>query len=277
MSYLQILDCNQTLANCCSDYGIVNILSILKTILDLVQLFVPIILIIALAIQFTKMMINPDDKKSPKKLLNMFLSAVFCFFLPIIVDVVLGLLDGYSLGACWQTATTTKRLLDFNSQSAYRTTSSKTTTSILTDFNGYDPGNEPASGNGSAMGSAIVTYAKSFVGQKYVYGGSWNGEVPYTGTDCSGFVQGVFKHFGFKLTRTTSSQWNDTSTYTLVNPNDIRAGDIINYAGHTGILTGNGKEVIHAKGIRYGIVIDPDYTKCSSHAINGIMRIKGVN
>ena len=34
-----------------------------------------------------------------------------------------------------------------------------------------------------------------------------NGELPYTPTDCSGFVQGVFAHFGISLPRTTSTQW----------------------------------------------------------------------
>jgi len=49
------------------------------------------------------------------------------------------------------------------------------------------------------------------------------------------------------------------------------------YNGHVGILTGNGNEIIHAKGKNYGVVADPDYTTCSSHMIRGIMRINGVN
>ena len=115
------------------------------------------------------------------------------------------------------------------------------------------------------------------IGQKYVYGGSWNGELPYTPTDCSGFVQGVFRHFGISLKRTTSTQWADKSKFTLVSSSDIRAGDLVMYDGHVGILTGNGAELIHAKGSKWGVVKDKDYRKCSSHAILGIMRIKGVN
>ena len=36
-------------------------------------------------------------------------------------------------------------------------------------------------------------------------------------------------------------------------------------------------EIVHNKSPRYGVCIDKDYKKCSSHAILGIMRIKGVN
>ena len=109
-----------------------------------------------------------------------------------------------------------------------------------------------------------------------MYGGQWNGELPYTPTDCSGFVQGVFRHFGINLNRTTSTQWAAKSTYKLVSPTDIRAGDLIMYDGHVGILTGIGTEVIHAKGSKWGVVIDKDYRTCSSKAILGIMRINGV-
>ena len=133
------------------------------------------------------------------------------------------------------------------------------------------------SSRGSATGQAIVQYAKSFVGQQYVWGGTWNGEVPYTGTDCSGFVQGVYRHFGISLARTTSEQWADTSKYNVVSSNDIRAGDLVMYDGHVGILTGNGTEIVHAKGAKWGVVLESDYRGCSSHAIRGIMRIKGVN
>ena len=48
------------------------------------------------------------------------------------------------------------------------------------------------------------------------------------------------------------------------------------YDGHVGILTGIGTEVVHAKGSKWGVVLDKDYRTCSSKAILGIMRINGV-
>lgn len=47
--------------------------------------------------------------------------------------------------------------------------------------------------------TAIVDYAKKYLGTPYVYGGS----DPAKGFDCSGFVQYVYKHFNIMLPRTT--------------------------------------------------------------------------
>ena len=133
-------------------------------------------------------------------------------------------------------------------------------------------------GNGSATGRAIVAYAKEFVGQSYSYGGSWNGERPYTPTDCSGFVQGVFAHFGISLPRTTYAQWAATNTYTLVTDGNIKAGDVVMYGSHVGILTGNGEEMVHASNSRPypagGVKITESY---KYRNVWGIMRINGVN
>ena len=58
----------------------------------------------------------------------------------------------------------------------------------------------------SVNGIAIINYAKQFNGKRYVLGGQWNGEYPYVPTDCSGFIQGIYKHFGYKLPRTARQQ-----------------------------------------------------------------------
>lgn len=47
----------------------------------------------------------------------------------------------------------------------------------------------------------LIDFAKSFVGTPYVYGGA----TP-KGFDCSGFVQYVFKNYGFDLPRTANEQ-----------------------------------------------------------------------
>ena len=102
--FFQILDCNEQLGSCCSDYGLVTILDIAKKILDLIQLFVPIILMVMLAVQFTLLLINPDDKKKTKSLLNKFIAAIVCFFVPYLVNLSLTLLpsdmETFQLGAC---------------------------------------------------------------------------------------------------------------------------------------------------------------------------------
>ncbi len=277
MRLVQILDCNDTLGTCCNDYTLVTVLDVARKILGLVQLIVPIILIIMATYQFIMLMTNPDEKKLTKSLYNKFFAALIVFMVPILVNVVLGMLpEKFSVSACWEQAKISAEVVR-SQKNTYIPLNEKGKSPIMSNPDGYEKGSASGgSGQGSAKGKAIVAYAKQFVGKQYLYGGSWNGEMPYTPTDCSGFVQGVFKHNGITLTRSTSSQWEDRGTYTLVH-GEIKAGDLVMYDGHVAILTGNGNEIVHAKGSRWGIVIDSDYKTSSSHAILGIMRINGVN
>ena len=82
MRFFQILDCSEALGTCCTDYGLLTILDVSRKVLDLIQLIAPIILMVALAIQFTQLLVNPDDKKKTKSLLNKFIAALLCFFVP---------------------------------------------------------------------------------------------------------------------------------------------------------------------------------------------------
>ena len=283
MQYFQILDCSSELGTCCTDYGLVMILDTFRKIMNLIQLIAPILLIIMGVIGFAQLMFNPEKKGGLKSIINKFLAAVFIFFMPVIVDALLLVLpETFSVTSCWNQAKISaevSRSMNHQYISPYEQTESP----ILVNPDDYEAskaGSTTSTGGststGSQKGQEVVAYAKKFVGQPYVYGGSWNGEEPYTGTDCSGFVQAIFKHFGVNLTRTTDTQWADTSSYTLVSENNIQAGDLVMYDGHVGILTGNGKELVHAKGTNYGVVLDSDYTQCSSHAILGFMRINGI-
>lgn len=85
-------------------------------------------------------------------------------------------------------------------------------------------------------GLDIVAYAKRFIGNPYVYGGT----SLTRGTDCSGFVMGVYKHFGVSLPRTSYSM---RRVGRAVSYSDIQPGDIVCYSGHVGIYAGNGKIV----------------------------------
>lgn len=278
--YFQILSCSQALGTCCTDYGLLTILDVLKQILDLIQLVVPIILMVALAIQFTQLLVNPDDDKKKKSLLNKFVAALLCFFVPFLVNLAIGLvpddIETFQLGACWDTASISREVLK-QENSTYVSTTNRTPQSFVINPEEYDSPevtDDGSVGEGSATGKAIVAYARQFLGQPYLYGGSWNGEIPYTATDCSGFVQGVFSHFGIQLTRSTSSQWADTSSYTLVSDGNIKAGDLVMYNGHVAILTGNGEEIIHASNPTDGIKLTSSY---KYRSVLGIMRINGVN
>ena len=292
-----VASCSTTLGTCCSDYGLMRILDVLRRITDIVQIVVPILLIIALVIKLSQMMMNPEEKKEMKKIYNMGIAAVVIFFIPMLVDMTLGMMpSSFQLASCWNTAKQQSSTISSSSHT-YINTNKKKPTSVIVNPKVFEQGdekqveNDPSSNNGggdnsvanitvtgSANRQAIVKYALSFVGQRYVYGGSWNGEKPYTGTDCSGFVGGVYKHFGHPLPRSTDAMWAARNQYFDVIPaSSAQAGDLVLYNGHVAMLTGNGTQVVHAKGTRWGIVVDSDYRKCSSHNILGILRVKGVN
>lgn len=85
-------------------------------------------------------------------------------------------------------------------------------------------------------GIDVVAYAKQFLGNPYVYGGT----SLTNGTDCSGFVKGVYAHFGIGLPRTSYAM---RSVGYEVSYSEILPGDIVCYPGHVGIYAGNGQIV----------------------------------
>lgn len=87
----------------------------------------------------------------------------------------------------------------------------------------------------------LIDYARSLQAvTAYSYGGQ---NFPYE-TDCSGWVQGVYKKFGVKLPRISKQQ---ATTGTPVKFNDLQIGDLMFFSTasnktitHVGIYMGNG-------------------------------------
>ena len=98
----------------------------------------------------------------------------------------------------------------------------------------------------SDLRQEVVDYAKSFLGVRYVYGGT----TP-KGFDCSGFTMYVFNHFDISLQRTSAKQYS--TSVTKIKKADLRPGDLVFFSinkgsstvGHVGIYIGNNK-FIHA-------------------------------
>lgn len=115
-----------------------------------------------------------------------------------------------------------------------------------------------------AGGVAVVEYAKQFLGNRYVYGGT----SLTTGTDCSGFTMGVYRHFGYSLPRTSSAQRSaGTKVSSLA---EAKPGDLICYSGHVAIYMGNNK-IIHASNAKDGIKISHNAAYRNIVAIRRIM------
>ena len=109
--------------------------------------------------------------------------------------------------------------------------------------------------SGSASGQAVADYAVQFVGNPYVYGGT----SLTNGADCSGFVQSVYKNFGYSLSRTSASQAGDGKKVSL---DSLQPGDLLFYHGygHVAIYIGGG-QVVHASNKATGIKISSyDYS-----------------
>ena len=103
----------------------------------------------------------------------------------------------------------------------------------------------PADPGDSSMGQQIASYACQFVGNPYKAGGTSLTD----GADCSGFVQSVYRHFGYVIPRDSTSQ---RSAGRAVDYANAQPGDIICYAGHVAIYLGNG-QIVHASSERTGI------------------------
>ena len=137
---------------------------------------------------------------------------------------------------------------------------------------GSSSGGSAGSGSGSSAGQsaqtassngqAVVDYARQFLGNPYVSGGN----SLTNGTDCSGFVKGVYAAFGINLPRTSSEQ---RSVGYAVSLSEIQLGDIVCYSGHVGIYAGN-NTLIHASNEKTGITLTSPVTYRSVLAVRRI-------
>ena len=114
----------------------------------------------------------------------------------------------------------------------------------------------------SSNGQAVVDYARQFLGNPYVYGGN----SLTNGTDCSGFVKGVYAAFGINLPRTSAEQ---RSVGYAVSLSEIQPGDIVCYSGHVGIYAGN-NTLSHASNEKTGITLTSPVTYRSVLAVRRI-------
>lgn len=108
----------------------------------------------------------------------------------------------------------------------------------------------------SSLAGSVLSKAAQYLHTPYV----WGGTSP-RGFDCSGFVQYVFRQYGYNLPRTAADQ---AAAGKKVSKKDLKPGDLVYFASggsidHIGIYVGNGK-FIHSSSPRSGGVI---YTSLS--------------
>ena len=100
---------------------------------------------------------------------------------------------------------------------------------------------------------SICEYAKQFLGNRYVFGGSNLTK----GTDCSGFTMRVYQKFGISLPHSSRAQAN---MGTKIKASEAKPGDLFFYGGGSGYINHvalyiGGGQVIHASSPKTGIRI----------------------
>lgn len=180
------------LATTCDDVALANVLVIVKRALLLLRIFGPILCIISLILIFTKGTFNPDDKKMMKTVFNTVLAMILLFFVPIIVNAVIGLLgDANDFSRCWNTDNSNITISRGNYDDYDDDNDDKI--SPLIDPDKYNPNNESAgTGDSNSIGatgttssstnSSLVLIGDSRVVQTYEYlSGDWGNQANYSG------------------------------------------------------------------------------------------------
>ena len=149
----------------------------------------------------------------------------------------------------------------YKSSSGYYVKASYTTTKAPSSGSGSKATATPKPSNSSSTkvgdkSGDFAKYVKSFIGCKYVAGGS----SPTKGFDCSGFVMYCFKNY-YKISLPHGATMQSKKGKE-VKKEDIQCGDIICFdrngdgtMEHSAIYIGN-DTYVHAKGAKYGVVSD---------------------
>lgn len=102
-----------------------------------------------------------------------------------------------------------------------------------------------SSGDAANIGEEIVALALSFLGTRYVSGGS-----SPSGFDCSGFTRYLYAQYGYTLTHSATAQYKNFGA--AVSKSELQLGDLVFFSdrshaiGHVGLYIGNG-QIIHAR------------------------------
>ena len=105
----------------------------------------------------------------------------------------------------------------------------------------------------SSKRQQVVDYALSFVGGRYV----WGGTDPHTGAACSGFTGYILRNAGgVAISRSSAEQAGEGRT---VSAENMQPGDLLFYSkgggvNHVAMYIGNG-QVVHASSSKTGIIV----------------------
>lgn len=143
----------------CSDPGLGFILQVLKRFFTIIEVIAPIVLLISLAILFTKMVTDPENKKLKKNVQNAVFATVIIFLIPVLLNLTMTILgNNYTLSECWNNAYTAH---GSGKYIAKNDNSDKKPTSVYIDPKSYH-GEAPINRSGTFNGQVIEGNAQSY-------------------------------------------------------------------------------------------------------------------
>lgn len=129
--------------NICTS-SLVIFIVIFKKILSLIQIIGPILGIISLTFTITKIVMNPDDKKLTKKVINSCIALVLLFFIPLFVTIVVNLItENSSFASCLDNKDNSFHIV--NSYTESKDNSNTKKKSILVNPKDYEKGQSSSS------------------------------------------------------------------------------------------------------------------------------------
>ena len=150
---MQILNCDNLINSCCSNYELVGLLSIFNNFLNLIHIIVPILLIVMASINLFQLMMNPKEEKDRKKVYNKFIAAVIVFFIPTIVNALLGMLpNNFELYGCLKEAQNISSSANSN-ESVYIKTNEDKRKKLINNPSDYEKGKKQETNNNQNNGT----------------------------------------------------------------------------------------------------------------------------
>ncbi len=135
-----ILNCENLISSCCSDYALAKSLSIVNNILQLIHIIIPILLIIMAIKNLIELMQDPLEKKLVKKLMNKVLATIIIFFIPTIVNATLKMVSNSNdIYACLKAGSQLETMAK-NDEIIYQTITEEKKYSIISNPKDYEKG-----------------------------------------------------------------------------------------------------------------------------------------
>ncbi len=98
----------------CDTIGYLKVMSLIKTLLNIIRFVIPIILVVLIITDLFKNVLNPNNKESVNKIKSRIIAAIIIFLVPTLVSLVVYLIQvilddnssgEYKISSCYTNAT----------------------------------------------------------------------------------------------------------------------------------------------------------------------------